>query len=159
MAEAEDKLLADLEKLAPGDRKARGRCSRSSRITSASCATSRRPSKGENKELPEEFLNSDALKNLDLDDLLQDIAKIRDLLGKGDIAGAKRAAKALAAKLAELRNRLRQAREEFDDKADKALSRLDGKTLPSWSVSSTSRRRCWGARTRSSAGRAALEGV
>jgi hypothetical protein len=130
MAEAEDRLLAALQRLAPGDRaaaeevlKSLGEIERELRDIAEALAR-------ENKELPEEFLNSDALKNMDLGELLGDIERVREMLRAGDIAGATRAAKALAEKLADLRSRLRRAGEEFDEKFDRALQRLRTSGVP-----------------------------
>ena len=130
MAEAEDRLLAGLERLSPGDRKAAQEVLRQLDRIEQDLRELAEALLKENKELPEEFLNSDALENLDLGELLEGLDQVRELLRKGDIAGARRAARELATKLADLRNRLQQAAEEVDERQRKALERLRGSTVP-----------------------------
>jgi hypothetical protein len=130
MAEAEDRLLESLEKLSSGDRKAAEEVLKQLEEIERELHDLAEALQKENDELPEEFLNSEAIESLDLKDVLDDAAKVRELLRQGDIEGARKAARDLAAKLADLRNRLRQGREEVDERARKALDRLGGRTVP-----------------------------
>jgi hypothetical protein len=80
--------------------------------------------------LPEEFLNSDALKGLDLNEMLDGLDTVRQRLKQGDLKGALQAARELAQQLSALRNRLRQAEDELDEQVAQALGQLSGSTLP-----------------------------
>ena len=130
MAGAEERLLDNLERLKPGDRAAAAEVLKQLEQIEQALRDLAEALMEQNKELPEEFLNSDALKNLDLDEVLDELDRVRRLLKSGDIAGARRAAKELAKKLADLRNRLQQAGDEVDDRRRKALERLRGGTVP-----------------------------
>jgi hypothetical protein len=130
MAEAEDRLLAGLERLSPGDRRAAEDVLRQLERIEQELRELAEALIRENKELPEEFLNSEALEKLDVGELLDGLDQVRNLLSKGDVAGARRAARELAKKLANLRNRLQQAAEEVDERQRRALERLRGSTVP-----------------------------
>ncbi|HEY6000757.1 MAG TPA: DUF4175 family protein, partial [bacterium] len=130
MADAEDRLLAALEKLSPGDRKAAEEVLKELEQMERELHDLAQALAKDSKELPEEFLNSEAVKDLDLKDVLDQIDEVRKALSKGDVAGAQRAARQLASKLANLRNSLRQARDEVDEHARRALERLLGATMP-----------------------------
>jgi hypothetical protein len=130
MAEAEDRLLESLEKLSPGDRKAAEEVLKQLAQIERELHDLAQALQKENEELPEEFLNSEAIKSLDLKDVLDLVGQVRELLRRGDIAGARQAARELAKKLADLRNRLRQGRDEVDERARQALERLSGQTVP-----------------------------
>jgi hypothetical protein len=84
----------------------------------------------ENRILPEEFLNSDALQNLPLQDTLDAIERIRQMLRSGDIEGARAAAGELLKSLSDLMNRLQQASDDFEKRAEQAVSRLKNSTIP-----------------------------
>jgi hypothetical protein len=86
-------------------------------------------SKGEDS-LPQEFLNSDALSELPLSELAQNIKQIRDMIAAGDMEGAKKAAADMLKNVAELLNRLREAGDEFENRAEQAIDRLKEKTIP-----------------------------
>jgi soluble cytochrome b562 len=130
MAGAEERLLDDLERLKPGDRAAAAEVLKQLEQIEQALRDLAEALLEQNKELPEEFLNSDALKNLDLGEVLRDLDQVRQLLKSGDIDGARRAAKELAKKLADLRNRLQQAGDEVDERRLKALERLRGSSVP-----------------------------
>ncbi len=130
MAGAEERLLESLEKLTPGDRAAAEEVLEQLEQIEQALRDLAEALQKQNKELPEEFLNSDALKGLDLNDVLDELGQVRELLKKGDIAGARQAARDLAKKLADLRDRLRQAEEEVDEKSAQAFERLKGSTVP-----------------------------
>ncbi|MHB8834868.1 MAG: DUF4175 family protein [Candidatus Methylomirabilia bacterium] len=130
MAGAEERLLESLEKLTPGDRAAAEQVLKQLEQIEQALRDLAEALQKQNKQLPEEFLNSDALKGLDLNEVLDDLGRVRELLKQGDIAGARQAARDLAKKLADLRNRLRQAEDEVDEKSARALERLKGGTLP-----------------------------
>ncbi len=84
----------------------------------------------ESQSLPEEFLNSDALQNLPLTDIMKGIDEIRERLRAGDIEGARQAARDLLRDLGDLLNRLRQAGEEFQTRSGQAAARMKSSTLP-----------------------------
>jgi hypothetical protein len=84
----------------------------------------------DSRELPEEFLNSDALQNLPLQELFQAIEEIRRKLRDGDFAGAKEAAMELLRDLNELLSRLQQAEQDFDERVGQALNRLKNSSIP-----------------------------
>ena len=130
MAGAEERLLESLEKLTPGDRAAAEQVLKQLEQIEQALRDLAEALQKQNKELPEEFLNSDALKSLDLNEVLDELGQVRELLKKGDIAGARQAARNLAKKLADLRNRLRQAEDEVDEKSAQAFERLKGSTVP-----------------------------
>ena len=130
MAEAEDRLLAGLEKLSPGDRKAAEEVLKQLAEIERELRDLAEALEKESEELPEEFLNSEAIESLDVKDVLDAVEQVRELVRRGDIAGARKAARDLAAKLADLRNRLRQGREEVDERSRQALERLGQKTVP-----------------------------
>ena len=130
MAGAEERLLESLEQLTPGDRAAAEQVLKQLEQIEQALRDLAEALQKQNKELPEEFLNSDALKDLDLDEVLDELDQVRELLKKGDIAGARQAARDLAKKLADLRNRLRQAEDEVDEKSARAFERLKGSTVP-----------------------------
>lgn len=130
MAGAEERLLDSLERLTPGDRSAAEQVLKQLAQIEQALRDLAETLQKQNNELPEEFLNNDALKNLDLNDVLDELGQVRELLKSGDIAGARRAARELAKKLADLRNRLRQAEDEVDEKSALAFERLKGSTLP-----------------------------
>lgn len=130
MAGAEERLLESLEKLSPGDRAAAEQVLKQLEQIEQALRDLAEALQKQNKELPEEFLNSDALKDLDLNEVLDALGQVRELLKQGDIAGARQAARNLAKKLADLRNRLRQAEDEVDEKSAQALGRLKSSALP-----------------------------
>jgi len=130
MANAEERLLDGLERLSPGDRAAAEQVLQQLDQIEQALRDLAESLAKQNKELPEEFLNNDALKNLDLKDVLDELDQVRELLKNGDIAGARAAARELAKQLADLRNRLRQAEDELDERQRKALERLQGNTVP-----------------------------
>jgi hypothetical protein len=130
MAGAEDRLLESLDRLAPGDRAGAAEVMKQLEEIGRALEELAEALSRENKELPEEFLNSDALKDLDLGAMMDEVEQIKELLRKGDVAGAKKAARALAEKLADLRNRLDRAGGEFEEKFARALERLQGGTIP-----------------------------
>ncbi len=80
--------------------------------------------------LPEEFLNSDALRELPLAELAQNIRKLRDMIAAGDMEGAKREAADMLKNLADILNRLREAGDEFENRAGQAINRLKQTTIP-----------------------------
>ncbi len=80
--------------------------------------------------LPEEFLNSDALRELPLGELAQNLRQIRDMLAAGDMEGAKKSAADMLKNLADILNRLREAGDEFENRAGQAINRLKQKTIP-----------------------------
>lgn len=130
MVDAEEKLLESLERLSPGDRAAAEQVLKQLEQIEQALRELAESLQKMSKELPEEFLNSDALENLDLGEVLDQLGQVRELLSKGDIAGARQAAQKLAKQLADLRNRLNQAEDEVDAKSAQALARLKGSTLP-----------------------------
>jgi hypothetical protein len=130
MGEAEERLLSGLERLSPGDRAAAQEVLRELDRIERDLRELAESLLKENKELPEEFLNADALRELDLKPVLDAVERVRQLLKAGDVAGAKQAARDLAKQLADLRNRLRQAAEEVDERQQQALDRLQAGTLP-----------------------------
>jgi ABC-type transporter Mla subunit MlaD len=130
MAGAEDRLLESLERLSPGDRAAAEQVLKQLAQIEQALRELSEALERQNKELPEEFLNSDAIKSLDLNEVLDELEQVRALLEKGDVAGARQAARALAKKLAELRDRLRQAEDEVDEKLARAFERLTRSTVP-----------------------------
>ena len=130
MAGAEERLLDSLERLAPGDRAAAEQVLKQLEQIEQALRDLAEALQEQNKELPEEFLNSDALEGLDLDAALDALGQVREKLKNGDIAGARSAARDLAKKLADLRNRLRQAEDEVDEQSAQAFERLKGSTFP-----------------------------
>ena len=130
MAGAEERLLDSLERLSPGDRAAAEQVLKQLEQIEQALRDLAESLQKQSKELPEEFLNSDALKGLDLDAALDALGQVREKLKKGDIAGARSAARELAKKLADLRNRLRQAEDEVDEQSAQAFERLKGSTFP-----------------------------
>ncbi len=130
MAGAEERLLESLERLSPGDRAAAEEVLKQLEQIEQALRELSEALQAQNKQMPEEFLNSDAIKSLDLNEVLDSLEKVRALLNRGDIAGARQAARELAKQLAELRERLRQAEEEVDERSARALERLKSSTLP-----------------------------
>ncbi len=130
MAEAEDRLLESLDQLSPQDRAAAAEVLRQLERIEQALRELAQALQEQSKELPEEFLNSDALEGLDLGEALEGLEQVRQLLKQGDVAGARQAARALAKQLSELRERLRQAGEEVDERARQALERLRRGAVP-----------------------------
>jgi hypothetical protein len=130
MAGAEERLLESLERLSPGDRAAAEQVLKQLEQIEQALRDLAESLQKQSKELPEEFLNSDALKGLDLGAALDALGQVRELLKQGDIAGARSAARDLAKQLADLRNRLRQAEDEVDEQVARAFERLKGSTFP-----------------------------
>jgi tetratricopeptide (TPR) repeat protein len=130
MGDAEERLLESLERLSAGDRAAAEQVLKQLEQIEQALRDLSKSLQEMSKELPEDFLNSDALKGLDLNEVLEQLDQVRELLSKGDIAGARQAARELAKQLADLRNRLRQAEDEVDEKSAKAFERLTGSTIP-----------------------------
>ena len=130
MAGAEQKLLESLERLSPTDRAAAEQVLKQLEQIEQALRDLAEALQKQSKELPEEFLNSDALKDLDLNDVLDTLSQVRELLKKGDIAGARKAAQELAKQLADLRNRLNQAQDDVDEKSAQAFERLKGSAIP-----------------------------
>ena len=130
MAGAEERLLEALERLSPGDRAAAEQVLKQLAQIEQALRDLAEALQKQNKELPEEYLNSEALKGLDLDEVLDELGQVREMLKRGDIAGARQAARGLAKQLAELRDRLSQAEEEVDEKSAHAYEQLKGSTVP-----------------------------
>jgi hypothetical protein len=130
MAGAEQKLLESLERLTPGDRAAAEQVLKQLAQIEQALRDLAEMLQGQNQALPEEFLNSDALKDLDLNEMLAGLEQVRERLKRGDIAGAQQAARELAKQLSALRDRLRQAEDELDEKAAQALEKLTGGSFP-----------------------------
>lgn len=84
----------------------------------------------ENELLPDEFLNSDALEELPVSDLMKGLQDIRRRLAAGDLEGARQAAREMLRDIADLMNRLQQAGEEFRQQSRQALNRLKNSTIP-----------------------------
>jgi hypothetical protein len=63
-------------------------------------------------KLPDDFMNSDALKGMEFQDMFQGMDKIAEMLNKGDLAGAVQAARELAQSLSQMLAGLSQARME-----------------------------------------------
>ncbi len=127
---AEERLLDSLARLNPGDKAAAEQVLKQLEQIEQALRDLAEALQKQNKDLPEDFLNSDALQNLDLNDVLGGLEQVRDLLKKGDIAGARQAARELAKQLADLRNRLRDAEDEVDQKTARAFERFKGSTVP-----------------------------
>lgn len=130
MAGAEDRLLAGLERLSPGDRAAAEEVLKELGQIEQALRDLAEALQKQSEELPEEFLNSEALRELDLQEVLDQLDQVRQLLKQGDIAGARRAARELAKQLADLRSRLQRAEDEVDERSRQALGRLQGSTVP-----------------------------
>jgi hypothetical protein len=130
MAGAEERLLESLERLGPGDRAAAEQVLKQLAQIEQALRELAELLQKLDKEVPEEFLNSDALKGLDLNEVLDRLGEVRELLKKGDIAGARQAARELAKQLADLRNRLRRAEDDVDEQSARAFERLKGGTVP-----------------------------
>jgi hypothetical protein len=81
-------------------------------------------------DLPEEFLNSDALKEMPFQEAMDALEQIRQMLREGDIEGAKKAAGELLKSLSDMMNRLEQASEDFENRAQEAIDRLKKFTVP-----------------------------
>jgi hypothetical protein len=82
-------------------------------------------------DLPEDFLNSDALQQLPLSEVMEGMQKVREKLRQGDLEGAREAARELLKSLGDLMNRLRQGNEDFRREEEAAANRLKNSTLPS----------------------------
>ncbi|RMD99488.1 MAG: DUF4175 family protein [Deltaproteobacteria bacterium] len=79
------------------------------------------------RTLPDEFLNEEALQEIDLTDLQKTMAEIDDLLAKGKIDEALRALERLQGKLSELMSRLDEAARSFAfDDFEEVFREVDG---------------------------------
>ncbi len=66
-------------------------------------------------ELPDEFVNADALKDLPLQELAQDLQELAQALGSGDLAGARKKAEELLKKMGGMLNQLKDAARKVQD--------------------------------------------
>ena len=130
MMDLEDRIMEKLEGLSPEDAKAMEEVLQELARLEEMLREMMEALSREGAELPEDFLNSDALKDLPLEDVFAGLQQIRDKLAAGDIKGAQQAAREMLKNLTDLLNRLREAGSEFEDRAGEAISRLRKSTIP-----------------------------
>jgi hypothetical protein len=130
MMDLQEEILEQLEAMEAGDRKAMEEVLRELAEIERMLREVAEALASQKPELPEEFLNSDALEELPLSDIMEGMEKIREMLRRGDLEGAKEAARELLKSLGDLMNRLRQAGEDFRRGAEQAANRLKRSTIP-----------------------------
>lgn len=130
MLDLQEQVLDALDQLSPEDRKAVEEVLAQLEEMEQMLREMAEALEKENRLLPEEFLNSDALRDLPLQDTLDAIERIRQMLRSGDIEGAKAAAGELLKSLSDMMNRLQQASDDFNKRAGQAVNRLKNSTIP-----------------------------
>ncbi len=69
------------------------------------------------KEIPDEFLNEDALKGIEQEDVASNLKKMQDALSKGDLESALQAAQRLLASLQQMMGMMQDAATQYADSA------------------------------------------
>jgi hypothetical protein len=130
MMDLQDEIMKGLENLDAGDREGIEEVLKSLEEMEKMMGELMEELSKESASLPEEFLNSDALRDLPLEDLQQNLKQIRDKIAAGDMEGAKKSASDMLKNLSELLNRLREAGDEFEDRIGQAIDRMKQQAVP-----------------------------
>jgi hypothetical protein len=130
MMDFQEEILKQLEAMEAGDREAMEEILRELAEMERMLREMVEALASQEPELPEEFLNSEALEELPLSEIMEGMEKIREMLRRGDLEGAKEAARELLKSIGDLMNRLRQAEEDFRQGAEQAANRLKRSTIP-----------------------------